>query len=246
MIFVHGFELRQAEPSLREKILRGVREAASELGKPLLEVETNLRTFSDPLCAWGWRYHGSALASVALLLSPRFHKIYIPGAHPYRHLAPWGSHPLVDPLWSTEGIEIVHDGCEATRAEKVARISGCETVLRWLRVCFRNTNGAYDCGRCEKCVRTMISLRIVGALERCPTFESPLDLDAVRRLEIPDDNIRSLTRENLEAAESRGDDQALVEALRSCLRGAPEVTSAFRVLRRVSARLGLRRSDERA
>ena len=38
----------------------------------------------------------------------------------YAHLGPLGSHPLLDPLWSSEDVELVHDGCEATRLDKLA------------------------------------------------------------------------------------------------------------------------------
>jgi hypothetical protein len=48
---------------------------------------------------------------------------------------------------------------------------------RWLRVCHRRTER--NCGRCEKCLRTMAELHVVGALADCPTFECGLDPAAV-------------------------------------------------------------------
>lgn len=127
LIFVQGIEKHLADDSLlRSKVTSSIREAAVKLGKPLIEVETNLRSFSDQYTSWGEFYHGAGLASVALLLSPQFHKVYIPSSQSYAQLLPWGSHPILDPMWSTESTEIVHDGCEARRVEKVKFISSNE------------------------------------------------------------------------------------------------------------------------
>ena len=67
LIFVHGFDVALSDEILRERVTTGVRNAAGELGKPLVEVETNLRAFSDQHVNWEL-FHGAALASVALLL----------------------------------------------------------------------------------------------------------------------------------------------------------------------------------
>jgi hypothetical protein len=98
-----------------------MRQVADEFRKYLIEVETNLRAFTDARVESKY-YHGAGLASVALFLSSRFRKVYIPSTQSYFALSPMGSHPLPDPLWSTEETEIVHDGCEATRVDKVIRI----------------------------------------------------------------------------------------------------------------------------
>jgi len=72
LVFVHGFDVQPHQVALRARISENLRGAAARLGKPLIEVETNLRAFSDRYALWSEEYHGSALASVALLLSPQF------------------------------------------------------------------------------------------------------------------------------------------------------------------------------
>ena len=54
---------------------------------------------------------------------------------------------MLDPLWSTELMDFEHDGCEATRPEKAAYVSEHELPMKWLRVCLKNPNGMYNCGR---------------------------------------------------------------------------------------------------
>jgi hypothetical protein len=209
LIFVHGFDLTLENTSLRQSVVRRLREAAAQLGKPLLEVETNIREFVDPYVSWDLS-HGAAMASVALLLSAQFSKVYIAASNSYQDLYPWGSHPLLDPLWSTETTALVHDGCEANRFEKVTKVATSDVALRTLRVCWENRDGGYNCGHCVKCLRAMVDLKLVGALERCHTLPHRLDLAAISRMSVPKRYRIDLT---LQAAERLGD-EALVRALR--------------------------------
>ncbi len=218
LIFVHGFDIRLDDTPLRAKVSQVLREVAFEFRKPLIEVETNVRTFSDRHVGWE-EYHGSALASVALLLSPHFRKVYIAASSSYSSLLPWGSHPLLDPLWSTDDMEIVHDGCEAIRIEKVAHISSCDIALKSLRSCWRNPGGAYNCGQCVKCMRTMAALRAAGALDRCTTFAHTLDLKALAREPFERPGATVIAEKTLLVAERLGADPALVQALRDRLNG---------------------------
>ena len=73
---------------------------------------------------------------------------------------------MLDPLWSTEAVEIVHDGCGQTRVEKIKYISQNETVMKNLRYCWENRDVEYNCGKCEKCLRTATCLEIAGVRER--------------------------------------------------------------------------------
>jgi 7-cyano-7-deazaguanine synthase in queuosine biosynthesis len=217
LIFVHGFDISLENTPLRAKVSQAIHSIAAELQKPLIEVETNIGTFANNYVDWGLHSHGTAMASVALLLSPQFRKVFIASSHSYSDLIPWGSHPIIDPLLSTEHMEIIHDGCEATRVEKVAEIALNETAMKYLRVCYVNRGGAYNCGQCEKCLVTMVNLRVAGALEKCTTFTHALDLAAVSRMRVPDMDSRVAAEENLRAVERSGKDPALAQALHDCL-----------------------------
>jgi hypothetical protein len=206
--------MRLENTSLRTRVSKELRQVAEELGKVLVEVETNLVRFSNQYTNFPDHYAGSALASIGLILSPQFRKIYIPATYSYEHLFPESTHPLLDPLWSTESLIFEHDGCEANRVEKIARIAQSDIALRSLRVCF---DDSYNCGRCEKCLYTMVSLQAVGALERCSSFNQKLDIEAVSRMEIWPDRILPFAEENLRALEYSGNNSDLTEALRSCI-----------------------------
>lgn len=213
IIFVHGFDLPLSATDLRAQARDAVSRVAEGLSVELVEVETNLRSITDPMVSWE-PYHGGALASVALLFQQRFARVLVPATRTYRNLLPWGSHPLLDPMWSTERTRLEHSGAGITRIAKVAAIAGSELAMRHLRVCWENRDGAYNCGRCEKCVRTMLSLAAAGALGRCETLPEQIDPTLVASMDVGrSDGAMAFARENREALEARGGYDDLVEAL---------------------------------
>ena len=219
LIFIRGFDIPLTDKVLLKKTSEIIREIGLKFGKRVIEVETNLRTFYEhsfikPNLRWQYA-HGAALASVGHVLFPFFRRIYIAASHTFADNYPpyLGSHPALDPLWNTEALEFIHDGCEATRVNKAALIAKSDLALQSLRACGKNIEGAYNCGMCEKCIRTMINLHSVGALERCTTFNNKIDIQRISELKIRDFSERAFIGENLRALENRPDDRELYNAL---------------------------------
>ncbi|MER5264053.1 hypothetical protein ABTZ99_18475 [Actinosynnema sp. NPDC002837] len=209
-----------------ERLLARLRHVAARTGKQLLVIDTNVRSLCEPTAFWP-EYHGAALASVALSLQGLLGRCLIASSDQYRHLPPLGSHPLLDHLFSTEGLEIVHDGAEATRAEKVIRLAGeGDLALDNLCVCWKSEPG-HNCGHCQKCVGTMVALELAGASGRCATLPTALDLELVGAVPMPDEPGRVTMRSLVRDAENRGR-QDIADALRDGLRRAgdpPQVGS---------------------
>jgi hypothetical protein len=212
LILING--IMYENNSQRPKITEEIRRVAKEMGKALIVVEVNIREFSDQYTYWEDQYAGVAMASVGLLLAPQFRKIYFASSFSYEHWKPTAIHPLMEPLFSTESLTIEIDGGEAGRPEKVARIAQSELALSSLRSCSKKYSN--NCGECEKCMRTMLALQAVGALERCKTFPQRIDPDAVSRIKL--DELRDIyAKENLQALENSGSNPELAEALRFCI-----------------------------
>ncbi|SDD59121.1 hypothetical protein [Actinokineospora iranica] len=208
-----------------EHLLERLRHVASRTGKRLLVVDTNVRSMSEPTAFWP-EYHGAALAAVALSLQGLLRRCLIAASHQYRHMPPLGSHPLLDNQFSTEGLEIVHDGAEATRADKIFRLaSEGDLPLDNLCVCWSSEPG-HNCGRCQKCVGTMVALELAGASGKCPTLPGTLDLEVVRAVTMPD-GIKLATRALVSEAENRGRHD-IADALREALRRAGDLEQADR------------------
>ncbi|HEU4891027.1 MAG TPA: hypothetical protein VFT47_05725 [Vicinamibacterales bacterium] len=195
IIFMRGIEkpldfARDVEASQR----RAERIAAAA-GVRCITGESNIRTYFEP--DWRRQYSGSALAACALSLANGFDSVCIPASYSYSDQVTIGTTPLTDERFSTEHLQIVHDGSELPRSEKTARIIEWDRdlVLAHLRVCVLNYGGDYNCCKCWKCVRTAIPLDYLGVLDAAQTFpdkttdhwEAVLEADSMQCVE---DNLR--------------------------------------------------------
>jgi hypothetical protein len=188
---------------------------AAEYGRALVTVETNLRDVAQ--APWGEMFHGPALAAVAHCLAPALHTMLVPASYTYDELGkPWGSHPLLDELWSSESLHLIHDGAEKSRIGKLdALIQHARGLVDRLRVCFAgNAGGPINCGRCRKCIRAMIALRALGYLGKTPSFPGHLPPGYTQRFGPEDVTVLPKIIAYARASE----DTALVRALERRLR----------------------------
>jgi hypothetical protein len=148
-----------------------------------------------------------------------------------------GSHPLLEPSWSSALQSYDLDGGEAGRLDKICSILQWRPdALRRLRVCFEAKGLEPNCGVCEKCLRTLLAMRLCGGEEYSDSFAEPLDLGKVKDAHIQP-FLRVFWRKLLEEARSRGD-TAAARAVETAL---GERFDWFRLGRRVRRKLGLRR-----
>ena len=184
-------------------------------------VRSNIQGLVEPILLWDYA-HGGCLAAVGLFLRGAFHQIYIPSTHSAAEQIPWGSNLALDGHWSTESTAFVHDGTEATRLEKVIwQIARSPLALGHLRVCFENEPGAYNCGRCDKCLRTMMNLYVAGVLEQSGTFPHRIDPALVAAVPtIPGPHGGIFHGENLRALEDQGRAPELQRAIAASMSNA--------------------------
>jgi len=213
LVFFHGLETSLAARRGGEASEARARAVAAETGLAFVAGETDLRThFPLP---WG-EYCGAGLASAAHALSAGLGHVLVPSTDSYGDAIHWGSHPLVDELWSSECTAVACDGAELTRAGKVERFVALDPLARrHLRVCVDNAGGDFNCGRCHKCVRTMVALRALGVETEFETFPNtlPSDLDAA----LANDDTMFL-EQNLALLERTGHAPALAAGVRRVLR----------------------------
>ena len=131
---------------------------ADAQGIKLITVETNIRSYCEERGLDFGLMHGSLLCTVGILLNPGL--FLIPSTYSYETLHPWGSHPLLDPLWATDTTDIIHHGCAASRCEKTAFIANNQPLLDQIQVCWKSCSS--NCGECSKCVRTSLALKMMG------------------------------------------------------------------------------------
>lgn len=208
-ILIRGYDISLRDDVLWNTTAKNIREIAKLENIKLIEVESNIREMIEPFIPWDFS-HGGCLAAAGLCLG--FKKIYVPSSYTKEQQFPWGSHLETDKFWGTEGTDFEHDGTEATRVQKVRMISRYPVVLDHLRVCYVNKESAYNCGECDKCLRTMINLYAAGKLGESKTLPHILPLDKIAALKIDGEHGAVFQRENLEAIRGNKELEAAIES----------------------------------
>jgi hypothetical protein len=139
----------------------------------LLPIHTNTRLLSDNYTCWTSVGFGAANAAVAHTLSRRITKALFASQGDGVNPPPGASHPLLDPHFSTAAVQILPAEVPWTRLEKLRLLAGWPAALNLVQPCHYvriPPKGQINCGRCEKCVRTMLGLICLGKLSEAPAF----------------------------------------------------------------------------
>jgi hypothetical protein len=223
LIFAKGIDMQLENDALFAEALANNQRVADRYGKTLIPVSTNVRFFGHAHKPINWRIHsGGGLASIAL--ASGLSRVYVASTYTYTQLFPMGSHVVTDRLWSSEATEIVHDGAEAFRSDKLRRIAEDPALLAGLRVCWQDAG--YNCGKCEKCLRTMSALRALRI--SIPTLPPLTSTAPLKRLRIDDDIDLTHYVDN-ERLAREANDRALHSALAACIRRYERKQLLFKV-----------------
>ncbi|MBU1118735.1 hypothetical protein KKH43_02565 [Patescibacteria group bacterium] len=237
-LYVHGFDIEINDTCGYDQMMRRFAPFFKEIGVQLIPVSTNIRNdFYGGELTWGDFAHGASLLSMPILFDGYFSRFYIPATHTYADSYPWGSNPLIDHYISTESLETFHDGIEVTRTEKTRKISERQETYERVRVCIKQPErDLMNCCRCRKCVRTMITLKLMGVLsEYKRSFPLPLGRNVVRSAEVRNKNDLSFIKELLELAKEKSDNKAVLDLLYS-MKKAQLIIKARQVKRSIDAR----------
>jgi pyruvyl transferase EpsO len=167
LINVSGFDIGLWDTARIDKCTTLIDSIGRELGKQIVHVATNLRE-NALFQSVSWEVsHIAAISSIAHSISPRLATALVASTD---FPKPWGSHPDLDPLWSSSALSILCHGREFSRLDKVRQILNWDIVRRSLRVCWENRAETLNCGCCEKCVRTQVEFIAAGADKLPETF----------------------------------------------------------------------------
>jgi len=171
LLFVIGFDVDEHDAERIETMLATLRAVGEATGTRPLAVTTELRSHSR-FSAISWEHtHRAALATIAHLLHPTIGALVIPPSYAHNRLIPWGSRPDTDPRWSVpDRTTIEHGDTSIRRLDRVFAIAADPLVHAHLRVCWKNQAGLLNCGRCEKCLRTMVMFAGADQLQYVQTF----------------------------------------------------------------------------
>ena len=217
LVHWRDFELLYSEAT-QEREVELVRDAARRLDLPVVVVSSDvpraivdLLDFDDATSAM--------LASVVLSLPGLAGRFAIPSTCGYADIVPLGTHPLLDGLWSTEAVAMEHDSCVATRDGKVEwLVRNRPDLLDTLHICLEQ-DSTENCGRCGKCLWTMLLLHLNGALAES-SFPDRIDPVRLRRELRPAlHHLKVMERVHERLAE-RPEDAELARAARHAIRAS--------------------------
>ena len=172
LVFVDGFDIPLADVARRDAAHDAVRQVAMSLGLSVLRVATNLREHAlFNTVPWD-RTHGGAMAAVGHILRRHLSHLVVSSSDTYADDGGggYGSHFRLDPLWSSEQLAVLLEGATHRRSQKLIAIAGEPLVRQHLRVCWEHRTDDLNCGTCEKCIRTQLTLLAHDQLQHFQTF----------------------------------------------------------------------------
>lgn len=177
--FVHGLDVgdpnKQDRPDVWELGIQKLSALCQGQGVELVTVKVNLRNLAK-----NWRFYskwqfGSLLAAIAHAASSRIHRCIVSPDNVLEYIQhPHGSHPWLNSYFGADFLEVTTGDMEQfSRLEKIRILSQWPETLNSLRVCWDTDAippGHLNCGRCPKCVRTMLEFMVCKQLQHTKAF----------------------------------------------------------------------------
>jgi hypothetical protein len=191
LMFMHGHDIALNKRDMYDQQALQYEKILRERSLRLLRIETNAQETAKKFqLNWGKVAHGIYLAAGMHVFSHR----HTAGCFPSSDIAstltyPWGSNPVTDPLLSSEEMTMHYHDCKVPKFQKILELVKHEDVTSSLRVCYQNHEQSTNCGRCGKCLQTVIKMHVAKpdswrrAFPNVDSFEQALKL--VRKTAIP-------------------------------------------------------------
>jgi hypothetical protein len=170
-VLVFGLEVERLDAF--EHVADVLGRCATAAGISMVPIYTNIQDLDKDWTFWKNEFEAAVLASVGHALHARITSLSIGSTADFTTLHPHGSHPLLDPNYSSSDLRVRHDGVWLTRLQKTALLAEWPLALKALHVCNQYDTyrpGLINCGTCEKCLRTLTALLVIGALDKAVTF----------------------------------------------------------------------------
>jgi hypothetical protein len=230
VVMIHGFDIGLDEPDVFDRAVDRAERMLAGTGLRLSRVRTNLR---DLPTRWGDNF-ALGVASVLTLFADRRDTGLIGSSEDYgAFFRPCGSTPVQDWMASSAAMAIRHDGAGFSRTEKVTELAKWQPAIDHMRVCYRGAAHDRNCGRCEKCIRTALNLRLAG-VESPTCFDAQFTTADLRRVYFANGPMAAEWKSLITEAERRGIAETWVRDVRRVIRREQlKATPAGRLLKRL-------------
>ncbi|MBT3189346.1 MAG: hypothetical protein HN736_04185 [Anaerolineae bacterium] len=184
-LFIHGFndfDVALDDQVYFNRLHKSYLDLFGELGVNLIVAKSNAYFFSKFRISWDYGYLPTQISFVCLLgnLVKRF---YHPADGDYIEFNIPDLYTLSVPLYSTETLDVINHTTRTTRLQKIEAISEWQHAHENLRVCQKwdKQDVEINCGKCYKCLTTMMLIEMIGSYEKFTTFEQPYPRNSIIR-----------------------------------------------------------------
>ncbi|MBR1765158.1 MAG: hypothetical protein IJ746_07155 [Ruminococcus sp.] len=159
---------------------------ADDLSLPFIAVDSNLHAFLPKLKDQASYF---CIYSCVFALEKGIGKYYISSSYSYYETVKYGYRSrendfsefgdvMLLPLAHSKCLEIIGDGSQYKRSEKIELISDWIISKKYLNVCYKN-NSTENCSVCHKCVRTLLPLEAMGKLKE---YKNVFDIEKYKKI----------------------------------------------------------------
>lgn len=179
-LLINGFDLDVPNlaggHTIFDRFRQQLHPVATDMGVTLLPVWTNARAIDPSLGLYEKFHFGALLASAAHVFTGAIARFGISSDNTWEYLGHRGSHPLLMGNFTSSAIDCDYEGASISRMDKIRRLVQSDALMRILRVCYmvgQIPEGQLNCGRCRKCVITLLEILAAGGLDRALSFDNP-------------------------------------------------------------------------
>ncbi|MCK0154501.1 hypothetical protein MWU49_12355 [Alcanivorax sp. S6407] len=237
---VQGMDIPLNDNEFFQSTYDRLTEMASIEGLNVIPLKTNARELQDGLVKWTTLGFGVILGAIAKIFSDAVSTVLIGSFEQYKKCMPNASAPLIDPMWSCSKQTVRHYSARYSRIDKIKVIADyAPGLLSQARVCWKNTSGSYNCGCCEKCLRTLSELRLANASHLVNSFPEGDVIKLISGFRLEDSEIAGEFAVNywrqIHAVAAAQGDQALKSAVEPVLQYASSRGKVIRLKKMVRA-----------
>lgn len=143
--------------------------AAERMGLPFVPIDSNLDDFYG--FAGFLQTHGPRNLSAASLMQGGIGRFYFASSGPFAAVGIRRAHstsysdPISMPILETRAFRPIFHGSQYTRTEKTLIVTEIAETRESLNVCTSFSPDGRNCSRCDKCLRTELTLELTGHLD---------------------------------------------------------------------------------
>ncbi len=183
-VMIHGADIYLHQQAEFDCAFSHAEAALRPLGVELVPLRTNFREYAHN---WSLSHYSVVVAALSLF-GGRFCRglmgsDFIASTELISASLPYGMNYVTDHLFNSSTFTSRPVGCDSSRTERCEFISHFPSIMEHLRVCWQNREGRYNCGICEKCIRTALNFMALGYRSALP-FSETFTLEHLKRLNI--------------------------------------------------------------